>query len=119
MNVNKALLGEIKPLRRLAQFTNADKGEALTWAHHLLTLNRHRLSATSFLTDTQHIMFFRVCRGPEGQMYYSWTDVVGLYKEVKEGTRNRQGTVRRPDSGFNWLKAFLATDPLGMKVTFF
>jgi len=27
--------------------------------------------------------------------------------------------VQKPDSGFDWLKAFLAMDLLGMKITFY
>jgi len=113
VNWNKAFLGEIKTLREEGQFTETDKGEALTWAHRLLQMHPQRRSAMSFLTDTRHIMFFRVRREPHGQVTYSWTAVVPLYKTKKEAKRQGQKLreIRKAASGFNWLKSLLATDP--------
>jgi len=52
INRNKAFLGEIKTLQEEGQFTETDKGKALTWAHCLLQMHPQRQSAMSFLTDT-------------------------------------------------------------------
>jgi len=52
INWNKAILGEIKRLREEGQFTETNKGKALTWAHCLLQMHPQHQSAMSFLTDT-------------------------------------------------------------------
>ncbi len=109
VNWNKAFLGEIKTLREEGQFTNADTGEALTWAHRLLEMHPQRQSAMSFLTDTKHIMFFRIRRGGDhDRVTYSWTAV------VPQKRRGRICEIQVAAEGYSWLQALLAIDPKGI-----
>jgi len=62
-------------------------------------------------------MFFRICREPHGQVTYSWTAMVQLYKTKKEakGQGQKLSEIWEAASGFNWLKSLLAMDPRGKK----
>jgi len=117
INWNKAFLGDIKTLQEEGQFTETNKGKALTWAHCLLiyVANASTASVGHVLLD-RHIMFFWICREPHGQVTYSWTAVVQLYKTKEaKGQGQKLSEIWEAASGFNWLKSLLAMDPRGKK----